>query len=402
MNSLVVSTKKNTQKVAKRFVRQIGATAAVALVAGLLTATFPNVAKAACDTPNKMCGNELKVFDYGGNNIIGWVPDYAKKYPKAPTWLVFVDTGEALAKVRGGFQVDIANLSNSDNSKDNPYWLDYIQPWDTSKITGWKDIYPFWKNAPGFEPINGKYYMIPTYFGIEAAVYDSRRIQTGEIKSLKDFADPKYKGRVFMPDTAYDNYAFCMLAMGMKKPFLKLTKADIDTCDPFLRSVAKNVRLYYTDSDNVVVGLKTGELWLGWAWMDQPLTANKERAKDPKGDKKQVILDRELGIALFASGMVLLKNAKPANIELAYDYTNALLNGGADWLVHQWGYGSPNKKSMDALEAKEPNLLKKHYIDNLESYVKSNKAVIFATLPKDVNDYAISKWEQIKSGAAPK
>ena len=186
---------------------------AVAILAGFGFGAGKGAQAKDCNTPNKLCGDELVVFDYGGDNVMGWVPDYAKKYPKPPRWSLFTDPNEGLQKMIGGFQIDIAHLTNSDTT----FWLDYLQPWDMKKITEWNDLYPFWKNAPGVKPINGKYYMIPTVYGMTAAVYDTRRIKPGEIKSLKDFADPKYKGRVAMPDGGYEAYAFCLLAFGNKK-----------------------------------------------------------------------------------------------------------------------------------------------------------------------------------------
>ncbi len=382
----------------------VSAVVTTSVAVAMLTASsliFSGKAQAAktCDTPNKLCGSELTVFDYGGDDVIGWVPDYAKKYPAKPRWSTFVDTNEALQKMKGGFQVDIVHLTNSDNSAANPYWIDYIQPWDIKKITGWNDIYPFWKNAPGFEPIKGQYYMIPTLFGMTAVVYDTKYIKPGEIKSLKDFADPKYKGRVVMPDSAYEVFAFCLLAEGNKKPFVQITKADVDRCDPFLRAIHKNVRQYFSDSGGVVAGFKTGELRLGFVWMDVPYTINKERQKDPKGNRDMLMLDRNLGFSLWAMGMVRTKTSKPEVTDLAYDYTNALINGGADFLVHEFGYGSVNKKAMAALEAKEPNVLKDRFLDNIESYVKRGKGNIMGALSVDTNQYLMSQWEKIKTGS---
>ena len=370
------------------------AIAAVVAVGALGIASVLEAKAKICNTPNKLCGNELVVFDYGGDDVMGWVPDYAKKYPKKPRWSLFNDTNEALQKMKGGFQVDIAHITNSDT----PFWTEYLQPWDLKKVTEWNDLYPFWKNAPGVQPINGKYYMIPTLFGMSAAVYDTKVIKPGEIKSLKDFANPKYKGRVVLPDAGYEVYAMCMLAFGNKKPFVKMTKTDVDNCSVFLREVHKNVRQYFTDSGSVVVGFKTGEVWMGFVWMDVPYTINKDRLANPKNAKELVQLDRNLGFALWVQGMVRAKTSKPAVDDLAYDYVNALNRGGADFLVNEFGYGSPNKKEMDAIAAKDPKALKDRSLDNIDGYVKSGKASMFGALPPDVSQYLLNEWEKIKTG----
>ena len=178
-----------------------------------------------------------------------------------------------------------------------------------------------------------------------------------------------------------------------------MTMADVDNCSVFLRQLHKNVRLYFTDSGNVVAGFKTGELWLGFVWMDAPYNLNKERLANPKMDSKQLmVLDRNLGFALWAMGMVHAKTSKPAVNDLAYDYVNALTRGGADFLVHEFGYGSPNKKAMDEIAAKDPKALKDRFLDNIDGYVASGKATLYGNLPIDVSQYMLGQWEKIKVG----
>lgn len=384
--------KKPFGSIAKRRFLGTLATAALAAIVTIVMGGGHAVAAKTCNTPNKLCGSELIVFDWGGSDTIGLVPDYAKKYPEKPRWSLFLDTNEGLQKMKGGFQVDIAHLTNSDI----PFWNDFIQPWDVGKVAYWKDMYPFWKTAPGIAPVNGKVYAVPTYFGMNAAIYDERKIKQGEIKSLKDFADPKYKNRLVMPDAGYEAYAFCMLALGIKKPFVKITKPEIDTCSAFLRQVHKNVRVYFTDSGAVVAGFKTGELWLGFVWMDVPYTINKDRAQNAKAGSERVVLDRNLGFVLWTQAMVLNKNSKPEVRDLAYDYLNALTApGGANFLLNEWGYGSTNKKAMEAMD---PKILKERYLDNLEGYVASGKALMFGALPVDIGQYMLNEWEKIKSG----
>lgn len=368
--------------------------AIIFIIASYILYSRVEAAQKSCDTPNKLCGNELLIFDYDGNNVMGWVPDYSKKYPKKPRWLLFVDPNEALQKMYAGFQVDIIHLTNTDRL----YWMSFLQPWDVKKITSWNDIYPFWKNAPGFQPVKGKVYLIPTLFGLTGATYDTNHIKPGEIKSLKDFANPKYRGRIAMPDGAYEAYGFCMLAMGNKKPFVEMTKKDVDDCGQFLRMVTRNIRGYFADSASIAAAFQTGEIWLAYTWVDVAYNTNRDRLKNPATKNNLLKFDRDIGFSIWAQGMARARTSKPEVDDLAYDYVNALDKDGADYLVHEFGYGSANKKAMEALVAKEPNVLKDRYLDNIDSYVAANKVLIFGGLPVETSRYLLAEWERIKIG----
>ncbi|MCX8516336.1 MAG: ABC transporter substrate-binding protein, partial [Alphaproteobacteria bacterium] len=345
------------------------------------------LARGVCNTDNKLCGDELSVFDWGGSDEPLMVPDYISKYPKKPRWSLFADSTEGLQKVKNGFQVDVAHITNSDI----PFWKDYITPWEIKKIKNWDNLYSFWKKIPGFEPINGKVYGIPTYFGITTPIYDPDKVKASDLKSLKDFADPKYKGRVTMPDFTDEAYAFCMLAYGNKKPFSQMTKKDIDDCGPFLRALHKNVRVYWTDSASVVGSFKTGELWLGFVWQDVPYTINQARK-----NKSPILAARDLGFAMWGQAMSRLKTSKPEVDDLAYDFTNAMHSDrAAEFFVNEWSYGSANKKAMEKIN---PDIIKAHYLDGLEDYSKKGKSLMYGGWPNELWLYAQPEWQKIKSG----
>jgi len=93
-----------------------------------------------------------------------------------------------------------------------------LQPLDTSKITGWKDLNPgimAMKNLATTD--DGKAWFIAVGLGQHAAhlqLLPDRR--QGRADSLKAFADPKFKGRVSIGDNVDDAYALASLAIGLR------------------------------------------------------------------------------------------------------------------------------------------------------------------------------------------
>jgi spermidine/putrescine-binding protein len=109
--------------------RRVAATLALA---GALSMTAIGFARA--DDP------DLTVFDWSGYEDPSFHPDYVKKYGQSPTFAFFADEDEAFAKLQAGFRADVAHPCSQSVVKWREAGL--LQPLDTSKITGWKDILP--------------------------------------------------------------------------------------------------------------------------------------------------------------------------------------------------------------------------------------------------------------------
>ena len=99
------------------------------------------------------------------------------------------------------------------------------------------------------------------------------------MQSLKAFADPKFKGRVSIGDNVDDAYALASLAIGLKD-WTKMTDEQFKQASDFLRQVHKNVRLYWTDTTEIVQALSGGEVDLAWAWNDAAVQSVAGRRAD--------------------------------------------------------------------------------------------------------------------------
>jgi putative spermidine/putrescine transport system substrate-binding protein/spermidine/putrescine transport system substrate-binding protein len=262
-----------------------------------------------------------------------------------------------------------------------------LQPLDTSRISAWKDLNPGimkMKNLATSD--DGTAWFMPWDWGNSQLTYNSEKVDEKDIQSLKSLADPKFQGRVSIPDNVDDAYALASLVIGLKD-WTQMTDEQFKQASDFLRQVHKNVRLYWTDTTNIVQALTGGEIDLAWAWNDA--TAQSVLAGSPIKAKP----DTQEGISTWVCGYVRLKDA-PGNADQAYDYLNAINEPDvANVLVKDWGYGQANTKGMAAVDAK---LLKDKGYDDVDKFV--DKTLFQSPVPTELKQKMIAEFEKIKAG----
>lgn len=339
--------------------------------------TIPAAARAA--------GSDLVIFDWAGYELPEFHPKYAEKYGDAPTFTFFGDEDEAFEKMRSGFKADLAHPCSQSVVK----WRDagLLQPLDTTKINAWKDLNPGimkMKNLATSD--DGTAWFMPWDWGNSQLTYNSEKVDEKDIQSLKSLADPKFQGRVSIPDNVDDAYALASLVIGLKD-WTQMTDEQFQQASDFLRQVHKNVRLYWTDTTNIVQALTGGEIDLAWAWNDA--TAQSVLADAPIKAKP----DTQEGISTWVCGYVRLKDA-PGNADQAYDYLNAINEPDvANVLVKDWGYGQANTKGMAAVDAK---LLKDKGYGDVEKFI--DKTLFQSPIPTELKQKMIAEFEKIKAG----
>ncbi|MCG7504377.1 ABC transporter substrate-binding protein [Mesorhizobium retamae] len=341
------------------------------------TLTIPAAARAA--------GSDLVIFDWAGYELPEFHPKYTEKYGDAPTFTFFGDEDEAFEKMRSGFKADLAHPCSQSVVK----WRDagLLQPLDTTKINAWKDLNPGimkMKNLATSD--DGTAWFMPWDWGNSQLTYNSEKVDEKDIQSLKSLADPKFQGRVSIPDNVDDAYALASLVIGLKD-WTQMTDEQFQQASDFLRQVHKNVRLYWTDTTNIVQALTGGEIDLAWAWNDA--TAQSVLADAPIKAKP----DTQEGISTWVCGYVRLKDAY-GNADQAYDYLNAINEPDvANVLVKDWGYGQANTKGMAAVDAK---LLKDKGYDDVEKFI--DKTLFQSPIPTELKQKMIAEFEKIKAG----
>ena len=346
-------------------------------LAGTLTASAATLARAE--------DKDLVVFDWSGYEDPSFHPKYVEKHGDSPTFAFFGDEDEAFEKIRSGFKADLGHPCSQSVVKWREAGL--LQPLDTSKIEGWNDLDPgimAMKNLVTSD--DGKVWFMPWDWGNTEVTYNSDKIDAKDVQSLKAFADPKFKDRVSIGDNVDDAYALASLAIGLKD-WTKMTDDQFRQASDFLRQVHKNVRLYWTDTTDIVQALSGGEVDLAWAWNDAAVQSAANGA--PIKGKK----DTDEGISTWVCGYVMFKDA-PGSKDKAYDYLSAVNDPEvAKTLVGDWGYGQANAKGMAGVDPQV--LTDKGYVD-VQKFV--DKTLFQSPIPSDLKLRMIAEFEKIKAG----
>lgn len=281
---------------------------------------------------------ELIVYDYAGFEDPAYHGAYVAKNGASPTFTFFGDEEEALQKVMSGFKVDVAHICAGSVNKWNSSGI--LEPWDTSKIAAFNDLD---RNLTGQDvgETTGDVFFIPTDFGSTAISYNADEVPAEDVASLEVFKNPKYAGRMSIPDNVDDAYALAYLATGVTN-WQDATDEQFQAASDWLREVHQNLRTYWVDPAEIAQLLATGEVLVAWTWNETLPTMAGEGF--PIGFQR----DAKEGSSLWLCGLVNLKDA-PGSEDKAYDYVNAFLDPSSTQALMDAGYGQANKAAMDAL-----------------------------------------------------
>jgi spermidine/putrescine transport system substrate-binding protein len=329
---------------------------------------------------------DLLIFDWSGYEAPEFHPKYPEKYGDEPTFTFFGDEEEAFQKLRSGFKADLSHPCSQSVVK----WRDagLLQPLDTTKIAGWSDLNPGIMSMKDLATDDkGVVWFMPWDWGNTLLTYNSEKVDANDIKSLKVLADPKYEGRVSIGDNVDDAYALASLAIGVKD-WTTLTDEQFKQASDFLRQVHKNVRLYWSDTTEVVQALSGGEVDLAWAWNDAAVQSI------AAGAPIMSTRDTEEGLSTWVCGYVHLKDA-PGNADKTYDFLSAVNDDPrtANFLVNDWGYGHANQKMMSEVD---PAVVAEKGYGDVAKFV--DKTLFQSPLPTELRQKMIAEFEKIKAG----
>ncbi|ARC89042.1 extracellular solute-binding protein [Rhodovulum sp. MB263] len=281
---------------------------------------------------------DLLVFDYSGFEDPAFHVDYAEKYGQEPSFTFFGDEEEALQKLRSGFRTDVSHICAGSVTK----WIEsgILEPWDTAKIAAWDDINADLKGTDVADT-GAEVYFVPTDFGSTGIAYNTEDVPAGDVASLDVFKDPKYEGRVTLPDNVDDTFALAYLATGTTD-WTSVTDAQFDAAVDWLREVHPNLRTYWTDPAELAQLLASGEVLVSWAW-NETLPTMVEQGF-PVGFQRE---PRE-GSSLWVCGYVDLKDG-PGSEQKAYDFLNSMLAPSSTQALLDAGYGQANARAMAAI-----------------------------------------------------
>ncbi len=323
---------------------------------------------------------DLTVFDWSSFELPDLLASYVAKNGDMPTFSIFADDDEAFQKLSSGFKADVAHPCSQMIQKYRDAGL--IEPWDTSKITAFKDIDPRFLNSKIFKDDTGVWY-IPTDYAYTAIAYNTKEVPVEDVASLDVFTNPKYAGRISLPDNSDDVWALALLATGVTD-WTNINDAQFKAAADWLRKVHPNVLAYWADPSQLSQLMASGEVVVSWSWNDAVALLKSQNF--PVGFQRQA----KEGASSWFCGWVKLKNA-PGSVDKAYDFINAWTSpDAAAALLKNVGYASTNAAAESALPLAD---LKAGNVDPITS-------TLLAQTPIDpaLRDRMVNEFEQIKSG----
>lgn len=308
----------------------------VLLVAAAAASTFIVGANAA--------DSQLTVYDWTGFNQKNLIPGYISKYGDRPAYQFYGDDGDALKKLSSGLQADIAHPCSQIVAGYRAAGV--IQPWDTSKIPNFQDISKRYLHSRVIQD-HGQVWYIPTDVGFTAMLYNADEVPSADVSSLNVFVNPKYKGKISLPDASDDAWALALLATGVGD-WSNVSKVEFDRAADWLRRANKNGPSYWSNPGDLAQLMKSGRVTVAWAWSDTAAVL--------RGEQTKFVFLRgpERPATAWYCGWVKLKAAK-GDPDRAYDFVNELLGPtGAQGYFEDFGYTSANEKSAETVLSKEP------------------------------------------------
>lgn len=337
------------------------------------------IALAATLNVSAYAGEKLSFFTWTGYELPEFDKSFLAAHPDGVDVTVFGEDDDAFAKVKAGFNPDIAHPCYDKISRWSKEGL--IQPIDTSRIKNWNSIFPVFKDLPDIQAGDGKVWMVPWDWGNVSVLYRTDLIKNPE-QSWNLLWNKQFAGRIATLDTVHDTVVVAAILAGVN-PF-DMTPADMEKVADKLRQQRPLLRNYTTDMTSVEQSLASGELVAAMTWNASAHTLKKQGAPVEFMQPKE-------GMLTWTCGFVLLKNSK--NIDLAYDFINSRLEpeSGKE-LIDQYSYGSTSSATFNLMSKEE--LEQTHLPSDPEILLKTTK---FSQPMRQIDDVA-KMFEKIKAG----
>lgn len=334
---------------------------------------------ATTETSEAPQSNSLSVFDWAGYELPEFWTQFAEQHPDIKIdYSFFGEDAEAFAKIQTGFQTDIIHPCGS-------WWKLYIdnglvQPLDVSRLENFKDI-P--ESLIQYGNFDGKQYFVPWDWG-----YESILVRTDKVSEIpdswEDLWNPEYAGHVTVYDSGETQHMVGATVLGFD-PFNTTPEQD-EAITQKLIELKPNLLTYWTDYTEIVQLMSSGDVWIAAnAWPDSFLVLREQ------GIPVEYLTPVE-GRMGYICGYGI--SAKAQNLDLAYDYLNALTNVEAmAFLVDYYGYGPANAAALAQADPETVNLLQLNDPAILE------KTVFYESLTAEQRETVVTNWDRVK--AAP-
>jgi spermidine/putrescine transport system substrate-binding protein len=323
---------------------------------------------------------ELLVFDWAGWEQPGLSASFAEKHGDGPSYSFFADDDEAFQKISSGFKADVVHPCSQMVPKYRAAGL--IEPWDVSRIPEFENIADRMLASTDFVDDEGVWFL-PTDFAYTAIAYNTETVPAEDVASLQIFKDPKYAGRISLPDNTDDVWTLALLATGLTS-WTDVTDEQFDAAAAWLREVHPNVRVYWSDPSELTQLMASGEVQLAWSWNDAVALMRAEGF--PVGFQRTPTE----GVTTWFCGLVNVKDG-PGSEDKLYDYVNAFLSPtAAQAMIENFGYAHANEAALATIP---PEALVAADVNPVDGILMPQ-----VPIPTEMRDRMLEEFELIKSG----
>jgi putative spermidine/putrescine transport system substrate-binding protein len=325
---------------------KIAAMLAVLVAAALGVAACGSDDNNDSSTTSGVTGPDVNAKGEGKLNTVNWEgytdPSFVKGFEKETGCKVndtFAGTSdEMFTKFRsgGGGQFDLASFSGDASLR--AIKSGSVQELDTSKLTGFKDLAPQLQ-SPSFNTQDGKHYGISFTWGANVLIYNADKIKQN-LDSWNVIYDPKYKGKITVPDNPIQIADPALQYFGADDPYA-IDQATLDKVKAKLKQQRSLVRKYWVLATDFEQLFKSGDATVGAGW---PLmTVDLKKA----GMNVKEVLPKE-GVTGWSDSWMLSKAAK--HPICAYKYMNYINRPDIQAKVADvTGYSPPNLKTCEVV-----------------------------------------------------
>lgn len=250
----------------------------------------------------------------------------------------FDSNEQAYIKIANGESYDV--IIPSDYMIERLIQEDYLQKLDPARVDA--ALVELDENTVGlsYDPLNE--YSVPYFWGTVGIVYDKEQVSLEDLEreGWDIFADPKYRGNIYLYDSERDQFMSALKALGY----------SMNTADPAQLEEAYNYLVNIVETmDSEIV---TDEI------IDNMANARKALGLIYSGDATYVISENEQmgyylptqGTNIWVDGMCIPKNAQ--NVDLAYEFINYTAGYEAQMLNAEFvGYTPANLEAQNELAA---------------------------------------------------
>lgn len=322
---------------------------------------------------------ELTVLDWAGYEVPEYRAEFVEQHPDVEVkFTFFADDAEGFAKSKSGFETDLVHPCTN-------YWELYVQhglvqPIDTTRLKYWSGIYP---NLAKQGEFDGKQYFIPWDWGYESILVRSDKVETIPT-SWADLWNPEYAGHLSVIDAGENMYMITALSLGLD-PW-DVSPETVEIVRQKLLELKPNIMHYWADYTELNTLVASGDIWVaGNAWNDA------YTAMLAEGVPVEYVNPEEGRIA-WVCGYGISSDIE--NVDLAYDYLNALMEPAANaQMATDFAYGPGNADSVPLMDQELVQLLELDDPSIIES------AILQSPITDEMRQVYTDLWVEIK--AAP-